>query len=80
MLAFFFVLVKLIKIEKELIRMNSIQKSGKMLSISLCDCKGQWKKKIRTIEEYLVIANKYLKIGLGHYRLNAKTSYQLNNI
>lgn len=34
--------------------------------------------KYRTIEEYSVIVNKYLKIGLGHYRLNAITSYQLN--
>lgn len=34
--------------------------------------------KHKTIEEYSVIANKYLKIGLGHYRLNAITSYQLN--
>lgn len=34
--------------------------------------------KLRTIEEYSVIANKYFKIGLGHYRLNTITSYQLN--
>lgn len=34
--------------------------------------------KYRTIEEYSVIVNKYLKISLGHYRLNAITSYQLN--
>ncbi len=34
--------------------------------------------KYRTIEEYSVIVNKYLKIGLGHYKLNAITSYQLN--
>lgn len=34
--------------------------------------------KYRTIEEYSAIVNKYLKIGLGHYRLNTITSYQLN--
>lgn len=34
--------------------------------------------KYRTIEEYSVIINKYLKPHLGHYRLNAITSYQLN--
>ena len=34
--------------------------------------------KHRTIEEYSVIANKYLKRDLGHFRLNAITSYQLN--
>ena len=34
--------------------------------------------KYRTREEYSVIVNKYLKIYLGHYRLNAITSYQLN--
>lgn len=34
--------------------------------------------KYRTIEEYSVIVNKYLKIYLGHFRLNAITSYQLN--
>lgn len=31
--------------------------------------------KYRTIEEYSVIVNKYLKIYLGHYRLNVITSY-----
>lgn len=39
-------------------------------------CKANLKH--RTIEEYSVIANKYLKIGLGHYKLNTITSYQLN--
>lgn len=34
--------------------------------------------KYRTIEEYSVIINKYLKPNLGHYRLNSITSYQLN--
>jgi len=33
----------------------------------------------RTVEEYSVIANKYLKRDLGHYRLNTITSYQLNS-
>ena len=32
----------------------------------------------RTVEEYSVIANKYLKPGLGHFRLNEITSNQLN--
>ncbi|MBO5182779.1 MAG: Arm DNA-binding domain-containing protein [Bacilli bacterium] len=32
----------------------------------------------RTVEEYSVIANKYLKPGLGHFRLNEITSHQLN--
>ena len=34
--------------------------------------------KYRTIEEYSIIANKYLKPDLGHYRLNSITSFQLN--
>lgn len=34
--------------------------------------------KYRTIEEYSVIVNKYLKPHLGHYRLNKITSYQFN--
>lgn len=34
--------------------------------------------KHRTIEEYSVIANKYLKRDLGHFRLNTITTYQLN--
>lgn len=34
--------------------------------------------KHRTIEKYSVIANKYLKRDLGHFRLNTITSYQLN--
>lgn len=34
--------------------------------------------KYRTIEEYSVIVNKYLKPNLGHFRLNTITSYQLN--
>lgn len=34
--------------------------------------------KYRTIEEYSVIVNKYLKPFIGHYRLNSITSYQLN--
>ena len=34
--------------------------------------------KYRTIEEYSVIVNKYLKPMLGFYRLNSITSYQLN--
>jgi len=34
--------------------------------------------KYRTIEEYSVIINKYLKPHLGHYRLNKITSYQLS--
>lgn len=33
----------------------------------------------RTVEEYSVIANKYLKHDLGHFRLNEITSYQLNS-
>ena len=35
--------------------------------------------KYRTIEEYTTIVNKYLKLGLGKYRLNAITSYQLTS-
>ena len=34
--------------------------------------------KYSTIEEYSIIANKYLKSGLGKYRLNSITSFQLN--
>lgn len=34
--------------------------------------------KHRTIEEYSVIANRYLKPDLGHLRLNKITSFQLN--